>query len=507
MLVSSLLVTAVVVLLVANYQITRQRNISEREHGRAEANLLKARAAVDDYLTTVSESTLLRSSLPGLQPLRKELLQTALRYYQDFVRDNQTDPAVRFELAAATFRVGVVTAEIDSQEKGLKYLFDARDLLQGMAAAQPSGADYRAELGRCLIRIGYVLADLGKSQDAMASFKQGIDLLEAILPDRPADDLLRSDLAFGHHYLSLRQVEMGMYDEGSQHSRRAIELRQELADRKPSEPRYRSDLALSINNLSFAQVQAGRLTEALQTARNAEALERLLVREQPWNASVRWTLSLSVRGQAIILQSLGRKQESLARYRESAEIMDKVTTENPLDNVFRRFAARSFAEYAQALVDGDHLELAKQALARAQEHAEVLQKENPKDISNLSTLSSVHRNLGKILGKQGKPAEAMDELRKALAIDERIAPERAVHRYDLACSLAQCCAMAVRVGASAEAARYAEQAMVEIRRAWDQGWKDVKWMERDPDLDALRPRPDFKAFLQSVRENTDRPKQ
>jgi serine/threonine protein kinase len=506
-LVSALLLTAVVVLLVANYQVTRQRNIAEREHERAEVNHLKARAAVDDYLTTVSESTLLRSSLPGLQPLRKELLQTALRYYQDFVRENQTDPAVRFELAAATFRVGVVTAEIDSQERGLKYLVDARELFQGMAAAQPSRADYRAELGRCLIRIGYVLADLGKSPDAMASFKQGIDMLEAILPDRPADDLLRSDLAFGHHYLSIGQVGMGMHDEGSQHSRRAIELRQELADRNPSEPRYRSDLALSINNLSFAQFQAGRPTEALQTARNAEALERLLVREQPWNASVRRTLSLIVRGQANNLRSLGRKDESLDRFRESAEIMDKLTTENPLDNDFRRLAARSFAEYAQALVDGDRLELATQALARAQEHAEVVQKENPKDIGNSSALSSVHRNLGKILGKQGKPAEAMDELRKALAIDERIAPERAVHRYDLACSLAQCCAMAARVGASAEAERYAEQAMLELRNAWDQGWKDVKGMDRDPDLDALRPRPDFKAFLQSVHENTDRPKQ
>src|SRR5262249_41516200 len=74
------LVAAVAVLLVANYHISQQRNFAEREHQRADANLQKARAAVDDYLTTVSESTLLNSSLPGLEPLRKELLQTALRY-------------------------------------------------------------------------------------------------------------------------------------------------------------------------------------------------------------------------------------------------------------------------------------------------------------------------------------------------------------------------------------------------------------------------------------------
>jgi serine/threonine protein kinase len=113
---AGLLVAAVVMLLLANYKITQQRNVAEREFERAEANLIKARAAVDDYLTTVSENTLLKSSVPGLQPLRKELLLTALGYYQGFVRDHEEDPALRMELAAATFRVGVITAEIESQE-------------------------------------------------------------------------------------------------------------------------------------------------------------------------------------------------------------------------------------------------------------------------------------------------------------------------------------------------------------------------------------------------------
>ena len=43
---------------------------------RAEANFTKARAAVDELLTQVSESQLL--SVPGLQPLRRDLLRSAL---------------------------------------------------------------------------------------------------------------------------------------------------------------------------------------------------------------------------------------------------------------------------------------------------------------------------------------------------------------------------------------------------------------------------------------------
>ena len=69
-----------------------QRDRAIKAEGDAKANLARARAAVDDYLTTISESRLLNSPLPGLQPLRKELLITALRYYEDFVSRHQDDP-------------------------------------------------------------------------------------------------------------------------------------------------------------------------------------------------------------------------------------------------------------------------------------------------------------------------------------------------------------------------------------------------------------------------------
>ena len=111
-------------------------------------------------------------------------------------------------------------------------------------------------------------------------------------------------------------------------------------------------------------------------------------------------------------------------------------------------------------------------------------RRTPNDFVNLSALSSIHRNRGKILGKQGKPTEALQELRDAVDIDKRIAPAAAMHRYDLACSFAQCCAIAVRLGANADAEHYAEQALIELRSAWGEGWKDLKGIESDPDLDA-----------------------
>ena len=101
----------------------------------------------------------------------------------------------------------------------------------------------------------------------------------------------------------------------------------------------------------------------------------------------------------------------------------------------------------------------------------------------------------------------MQEVLKALQIDEGIASEAPLFRYDLACSLAQCCGISGRLSAIADANRYAERTLVELRKAWDQGWKNIKLMESDPDLDAVRLRPDFKAFMQSVRSNGGPPAQ
>ena len=55
--------------------------------------------AVDDSLTRISENKLL--NVAGLQPLRKELLESALKYYQGFLEQRSDDLAVQKDLATA----------------------------------------------------------------------------------------------------------------------------------------------------------------------------------------------------------------------------------------------------------------------------------------------------------------------------------------------------------------------------------------------------------------------
>jgi serine/threonine-protein kinase len=79
-----------------------QRTLRERDL--AQQNFDLARKAVDDYLTRIADNLLLKEK--GLYDLRQDLLEGALNYYSEFLRQRGDDPSLRADAAAAQERVG-----------------------------------------------------------------------------------------------------------------------------------------------------------------------------------------------------------------------------------------------------------------------------------------------------------------------------------------------------------------------------------------------------------------
>src|SRR5207302_9157139 len=121
----------------------RQR--AENKSIEAAKNLREARKAVDDWFTKISQTTLLEA--PGLQPLRKQLLESALSYYQGLLEQANDNPELRGDLAAAHMRLSVI------------YVF------------------------------------LDRADDSVASMSQGVELIEQLIRERPTDTELPRRLA------------------------------------------------------------------------------------------------------------------------------------------------------------------------------------------------------------------------------------------------------------------------------------------------------------------------
>src|SRR5262249_31760164 len=112
----------------------RLKKEKEARH-EAAANFRKARAAVDRFFTLVSESDLFDAT--GLQPLRKQLLESALEYYREFSNQQPEDPKLQAELAATYFRIWQITRAVDQFPKSLVALRQALDIAEKLRREYP----------------------------------------------------------------------------------------------------------------------------------------------------------------------------------------------------------------------------------------------------------------------------------------------------------------------------------------------------------------------------------
>lgn len=142
----------------------------------AENNFDMAQKAVEDYLTKVSENTLLREQdSVDIRKLHRELLENALHYYKNFVTQRSDDPALRRQLANAYFRVGDITGDIGSAHDAIEAYRSAEKIWQAEVAANPHDDSFKGRLADCHLAIGKRQAALGDLQGAMTSFRGARD--------------------------------------------------------------------------------------------------------------------------------------------------------------------------------------------------------------------------------------------------------------------------------------------------------------------------------------------
>jgi hypothetical protein len=90
--------------------------------------------------------------------------------------------------------------------------------------------------------------------------------------------------------------------------------------------------------------------------------------------------------------------------------------------------------------------------------------------------------LGGLYTKTGRIADGLKMDRRLV----RLQPDNSTAHYNLACSLALC--------------RRKSAALASLQQAVALGYRDFKWMSQDPDLEVLKPHPQFQALLRTVRQ-------
>ena len=120
--------------------------------------------AADDMYTQVAEKWLAQE--PQLQLVQREFLQKAVEMYQEFAKEDSTDPVVREQTAMAHARVGAIHYKLGSLVQGEKAFSQAIDLFTSLTQQSPNEPKYRQELATTLVNLAVLQSDSGRTSDA-----------------------------------------------------------------------------------------------------------------------------------------------------------------------------------------------------------------------------------------------------------------------------------------------------------------------------------------------------
>ena len=413
-----LLVSAVIGLSVGAVLINRERS-------KAEANFRQARAAVDRYFTTVSESRLL--DVPGLQPLRKELLDAAEEYYRDFLLKRGDDPAVRADAASASFRVGWINQAIGRPGDALGPLSKAEVLYEQLVREYPGNAEYRRLAATGHGAMGLLLPQFGRRDEAIRAHRRALDIRAALAKAEPRNAIAQNDLARTHRNIGDIHRQVGKTNEALAEWDKALAIDQallqspipgddgkvDLTGRSDPSAIVREDLAglqLDRTNVLRERGQQAAAEVALEQAR--DLLEQL-VRDRPADQKLLARLADVHVNDGSLRLDLGRFEEAQRSFSRGLEIFERLAASNPKVTRYRSELAESEIKLAWPLGRLGRYSEALARLRQAVELAEGLLDDEPDSTTFRALLAQGLTQSGNLLLKQGQTAEALPMLRRA----------------------------------------------------------------------------------------------
>jgi tetratricopeptide (TPR) repeat protein len=345
--VSVALVVAVVTLVVSNIRIREEKE-------RAEQGYQLACRAVDDYFIRVSENKLL--DVPGLQPLRQELLKTALEYYRTLAGKRSHDPAIRAELAKAHFRLGVITLAIASKAEALAAYEQARDLQEALLQDHRDDAELRADLASTYEQIGLTQQFLGRTDEALYAYEQERALWAQLSQGDSGKARFVNGLAGTYDRVGETKRWLGRYQEALAAAETSRQLRAELVQRHPDDPRL-------ANRLAGSHMQVGESIKprlGVAAFEKARVLREQLAQAHPGVLEFELDLAYTYRKLGEAYRMLDEPEKALASYERARPILQKLARESPTVTDFQHKLAFCYSGLA-------HMHWAKERPAEAAE--------------------------------------------------------------------------------------------------------------------------------------------
>jgi serine/threonine protein kinase len=346
---------------------------------------------------------------------------------------------------------------------------------------------YQRSLALTLVELAALYQMTGRVGKAEAPCRQGRTIYLRLARTSPGNtryqlDLGRASVALANIHLALDQADKAR--SGLVEARKIFER---LVKAHPTVAEYRKGLAVAENNLGAVNHAAGELSRAEAAYRQASLEFGRLAFANPAVAEYTIYLAQSTERLGAVLRDRGKLAESLGRYDRAVQIAEGVARAGGRDRRADQLLWRAYTGRAESLNRQGRHGAALADLDRAL------------PASPLPFRDAVRLQRAGTLARLGKHGEAAAEA-EAVAGQASAGPDIP---YCLACVHALCAEAVLRdkglEDRERQAAAHGNQAMRLLERAHAAGYfrkaAMVEQVKKDPDLEALRRRGDFRELV------------
>jgi tetratricopeptide (TPR) repeat protein/tRNA A-37 threonylcarbamoyl transferase component Bud32 len=480
------------------------------------ADLTKTYPDVPDYQQELAGTYLnlstLRASTGLTREAEKDCREAAA--IQKKLAATHPQASYRQELARIELNLGTLlrlNGDLTGSEKAFHAAVDGFTRLH---AELPNVPDYPHQLAVAWKELANTLRALKRGSDAEDAWKQSLDLLGKLTKRLPRTPIYRQDLGRTWNDLAVFQAAAGRLGDAGKSLDEAAAAQEKLVAYWPDRPDYRQELSRTRVNLGILNAQGNHLDEATTAFRKATAVLEELEPKLAFSPSYVRDLITAHSNLAALAQVVNRSREADKSDQRVLALQERLVKELPNVPAFHLELGRNLHAHAQRYRKQGKFAPGKEQAAAAVTQLEAALKLARDDWRLRQELYDARLTLTEALARLGDYAAAAEAVDAADKVFGKIrpaggpVPRRAGQR--VAAVLGRCAALVRDDAKKPEAARkelaqaYADQAMVWLRQAVKDGFRDAAHLRRNEDFQSLRGRPDFQELLADMERRAAR---
>jgi len=396
-----------------------ERIQAETQRDRADQNLAVARQAVEEYLDKVTDNPRLKQA--DFHALRKELLESAVPFYEHLVQQQASDPQLAAIQGRACKRLATLRGLLGNYAQALADYQQMEQTFAALIASSPGAPELRRDLAQSKSGQGQMFDRMARNVEAEKAYREALVIQQELVREFPAVPEYRRHLAESYAGLAVALLSQARNGPAEEAYRQSLPVLDALHAEFPQEPAYRYLLAAAHNGLGDLLNRSRHWDQAEQHYRRSIRIKMELSHDFPNVPEYRQILANGHNNLAGTLRNVGRGGDSLEQYEHGVVLYERLTADFPSVPAYRERLAITRSNMGALLAEQHRPADAEKQYRLAIEDAERLVREFPTVPSHQARVALAHSNLGSLQTETGRLSAALESFRHGEGMFEKLA--------------------------------------------------------------------------------------